>query len=148
MAASAGPRDLRGLSGVGDATDPAADQTDCQPYPRRDFPVVYFATAGIHEPMRFDIHFWHHEAPSVDLVQSLNAIHRKVDSIMALLDPLANEVTETKTIMESAVVLIEGIAAQLEEHKNEPAEIQRIADELNESSEKLAAAVQANTPTP
>lgn len=96
--------------------------------------------------MRFEFHFWHHDAPNDTLVKSINALHRKVDRVMAILDPLAAEVAETNTIIESAIVLIEGIAAQLEEHKNEPVEISRLAAELNAKSEALAAAIQANTP--
>jgi len=107
--------------------------------------------------MKLDIKASVHNYAALEplLVDVLNEIRvcvhnleRKVNHIMAILDPLAAEVTETKTIIESAVTLIEGIAAQLEEHKNEPAEIQRLADELNASSDALAAAVQANTPTP
>lgn len=103
--------------------------------------------------MKFDIHanihLHDHRAAADDVAYILNDLRGKVanlkESLMAILDPLTAEVAESKTIMESAVVLIEGIAAKLEAAKNDPVEIQRLADELNASSEPLAAAVAANT---
>jgi hypothetical protein len=61
---------------------------------------------------------------------------------------ITQEVQECTSVMSSAVTLIEGLAAKIEELKNDPAALQALADQLDAQSNALAAAVQANTPTP
>lgn len=89
----------------------------------------------------FNLRIFHHRDEAVQAIANLK------ETIMAILDPLAAEVAETKGIMQSAVVLINGLAEKLVEHQNEPEEIARLAEELNETSEALAAAVAANQTT-
>ncbi len=65
------------------------------------------------------------------------------------MDPLAaltTQVTTTTGVEASAVVLINGLAAQLAAAKNDPAKVQAIIDSLNKSSTSLAAAITANSP--
>jgi hypothetical protein len=64
------------------------------------------------------------------------------------LDTLTAEVTQVETVDQSAIVLIKGLADQIAALKNDPAAIQALSDRLKASSEALAAAVTANTPTP
>lgn len=103
-----------------------------------------------------NIHIFHHE------VNELHEVHKKLDEILAYvkdirikeitmsaqLDTLTAEVTETGTVIDSAIELINGLAAQIAAIKDDPVAIQALADELNAKSEALAAAVQANTPPP
>ena len=64
------------------------------------------------------------------------------------LDSLVAEVTETKSIMASAVTLIRGLKARLDEAiaSGDPALLQALSNDLNSGSEDLAAAITANTP--
>lgn len=66
----------------------------------------------------------------------------------AELDALTLEVADTNTIMQSAIVLIQGLAAQLQAIANDPAAILQLAADLDAQSDALAAAVAANTPPP
>ena len=63
---------------------------------------------------------------------------------MQQLDNLTQEVQRATAISTSAVTLIQGLAAKIEELKTDPAAIQALADELKGSSDALAAAVEAN----
>lgn len=62
------------------------------------------------------------------------------------LEAITSAVESNTTVDESAIVLLNQIAGQLEAFKNDPIEIQALADQLNGESQKLAAAVAANTP--
>lgn len=64
----------------------------------------------------------------------------------AQLDTLTNEVAETKTVVQSAVTLIEGLAQQIRDLKDDPAALEALAAELDSTTNALAAAVTANTP--
>lgn len=62
------------------------------------------------------------------------------------LDNMTAEVTNAVTVEQSAIVLIQSIAAQLEAAKDDPVKIQALADSLKSNDDALAAAVAANTP--
>ena len=65
----------------------------------------------------------------------------------ASLDNLTNEVAETKGAIESAIVLINGLAQEVRDLKNAPnvdAAIDALSAELDGTSKALAAAVAAN----
>lgn len=62
------------------------------------------------------------------------------------LDELQAEVTESKEVMQSAKILIEGIAAKLAEAGTDQAKLDTLRSELDSSSSALAEAVAANTP--
>jgi len=97
------------------------------------------------------------DKPILDLLHSLNT---KVDQVLAQilqvktretnmaadLTSLTAQVQKNTTIEESAVTLIQGIAAQLAAAKNDPAAIQSLSDQLNASATDLSAAIAANTP--
>lgn len=61
------------------------------------------------------------------------------------LDALTAAVNNVTTIDESAIAMIQGLAAQIASLKNDPVALQALADSLNSESDKLAAAVSANT---
>lgn len=60
------------------------------------------------------------------------------------LDRLTTEVAETKTAVDSAITLIDGLAQRLRDVANDPAAITALADELDAQQAKIAAAVVAN----
>lgn len=69
--------------------------------------------------------------------------------IMQDLTELNDAVTEESSVIDSAIVLIDGIAAQLQDALNngaDPAAIQAVVDSINGKKDELAAAVAANTP--
>lgn len=74
------------------------------------------------------------------------AIIWKVWKMSAELDRVTAEVTETGTAIDSAIVLIEGLAAQIRDLADDPAALNALADELDSKSNALASAVAANTP--
>ena len=59
---------------------------------------------------------------------------------------LTAEVTKNTEVDQSAIVLLNGLSAQIAALKNDPAALQALADSLNASSAAMAAAVVANTP--
>lgn len=89
----------------------------------------------------------------------LAGIESKLDHLTALvtkgfiamsaeLDRLSTEVAENATVIDSAVTLINGLAQQIRDLKDDPAALTALADSLDSKSNELAAAVTANTPTP
>jgi uncharacterized protein YigA (DUF484 family) len=67
-------------------------------------------------------------------------------TMSAELDALTAQVAETNDVEQSAIVLLNGLAAQLAAIANDPAAIAALADSLHVKSDELAAAVVANTP--
>lgn len=64
----------------------------------------------------------------------------------AQLEALKVDVAEVKSVAESAVTLINGLAAQILELKDDPVALEALSVELDATSAALAAAVAANTP--
>ena len=62
------------------------------------------------------------------------------------LDALEAEVSRNTTVDQSAITLLQGLAAQIEQLKTDPVKLQALADSMRGSSDALAAAVAANTP--
>jgi DNA-binding FadR family transcriptional regulator len=65
------------------------------------------------------------------------------------MDPLkglADQVTQTTTVEESAKQLIDGFAARLAAAGTDPVKLQALQDALKQHSDALAASVAANTP--
>ncbi len=89
--------------------------------------------------------------PNKAIRDRLDAIHRAVlgqgAEMSAAVDRMRTEVSELKTVVGSAKSLLESISQQLRDLKDDPAAIEALADELDATSNDLAAAVEANTPT-
>lgn len=79
---------------------------------------------------------------------ALRRIETKGNKIMADLTAIETAVAENASVDQSAITLLEGLSAQLQEaiESNDPAAVQALADDLKTSSARLAAAVTANTP--
>ena len=80
------------------------------------------------------------------IFQILEQIINKEKKIMGDLDSLQGQVSANVTVEQSAITLIQGIAAQLAAIANDPAAIAAMVAQLNDSAAALAAAVTANTP--
>ena len=76
----------------------------------------------------------------------ITRITNALETIMGQLDQLIAQVEQNTQVEASAVTLIQGIAAQLEEFKTQPEAISALAANLQASAAALAAAVAANTP--
>jgi hypothetical protein len=78
----------------------------------------------------------------------LSRLTTQVQTIMATIQDLVNQVSETKTVADSAVALITGLKAQLDAAiaSNDPAALQALSDSLGAVKQELADAVTANTP--
>lgn len=68
---------------------------------------------------------------------------------MAALDDLRREVEEAKTVGASAIALLNGLTAKLSEAvaSGNMEEVEKLAKELSDSTDALAAGVSANTPS-
>lgn len=100
----------------------------------------------------------------VDLLEKINQrlIHmdKKLDAAISILidvrrkevlmtqefDNLSAQVEATETLEDSAIALINGLAAQIAAAKDDPAKIQALADSLQTKAELLSVALTANTP--
>lgn len=104
--------------------------------------------------IRIEIHhFLHLDAGQLTGIEaSLSNLTQLVTkgfaTMSAELDRLTTEVTETATVIDSAIVLIGGLAQQIRDLQNDPAALSALADSLDAKQAELAAAVAAGTPTP
>lgn len=62
------------------------------------------------------------------------------------LDKLTQEVAENKTVMASAVTLLQGLKQRLDEAGTDATKLAELSAELDSNTNALAAAVTANTP--
>jgi DNA-binding GntR family transcriptional regulator len=65
---------------------------------------------------------------------------------MSSLTDLQAQVAQTTTVEQSAITLIEGLAAQLAAAGTDPAALAKLQSDLASSATALAAAITANTP--
>lgn len=93
---------------------------------------------------RADVHLWVHA--DSDLLRVLQHILKNQETTLADLSALEAAVEANTDAEQSAIALITKIAADLAAAADDPAEVQALADRLNESAAALAAAVVANTP--
>ena len=75
-------------------------------------------------------------------------IYSEGKTIMDELARLTTEVAETKTVVDSAITLLGGLAQQIRDLKGQPAALAALADKLDAQQAALAAAIVANTPGP
>lgn len=101
--------------------------------------------------MEINIHHYIHwvDPPA----EALTRIEAKLDQLIAEgvtmaadLTALTAEVTRNTDVDQSAIALLQGLAAQIESLKADPVALQALADQLKGSSDKLAEAITANTP--
>lgn len=78
--------------------------------------------------------------------ESLLLINQKLDKMATTLADLQSEVTAEDTVIDSAVTLIQGLAAQVAALAPNQAAIDALAADIKAKSDGLAAAVAAGTP--
>lgn len=81
------------------------------------------------------------------VLELLTASKAKEDKMLKETQDLIAEVEATKTVVESAVTLIDGLIAKIEAAKDDPVAVQAAIDELRAEKQKLADAVAAGTPS-
>lgn len=88
------------------------------------------------------------EAPpwALELRFMLGLIIQEELNIMASLDDLAADVQAENTVIDSAVALINGFAAQLAAAGTDPVKLDALRSDIQTRTQALAAAVAANTP--
>lgn len=102
-----------------------------------------------------NIHIYHHiiQEDGSDEVKELlkkildnqQSFTKKLTKMANELESLGTEVTEIGTVVDSAVVLIAGMADKIDELKDNPAALTAYAEELRAKKDELASAVAANT---
>lgn len=80
------------------------------------------------------------------IMAAVRVLQERIMDMTAELTTLQDQVTETLSVEQSAIILIQGLADQIAAIKDDPAAIQALADSLHAKSDELAAAVIANTP--
>jgi hypothetical protein len=83
------------------------------------------------------------------LLPAINSLLQKVDQMSQDLSQLKAAVAANTSIIGSAITLIQGFSAKLQDAINagaDPVELQSIVDELNSQDVALSAAILANTP--
>ncbi len=93
-------------------------------------------------------HHWVHDPQLADLIDSVHALHRKVDHLMADFTKLEAAVAKETTVVDSAIALIQGLAEEIRNLPADQAKIDELADSVDARAQALADAVEANTPTP
>ena len=79
------------------------------------------------------------------LTQKIDLLTERIKEMSAALDTLKVQVERNTQVDQSAITLIQGIAQQLQELKDDPAAIEALSNELQASADALSAAVSANT---
>jgi ABC-type transporter Mla subunit MlaD len=96
---------------------------------------------------RLDIHVFAEQVPQLDeILRQLRLLHEGMIKIMATLADVQAAVTAENTVIDSAVALIQGLAAQVAALAPNQAAIDALAADIKAKSDSLAAAVAANTP--
>lgn len=90
----------------------------------------------------------HVDARLDSIVSLLNGLIGKVNTMSAELDALTAAVTQENTVIDSAIVLLKNLAAQIAALKTDPAALQALADGITAKAQALADAIVANTPAP
>jgi hypothetical protein len=103
--------------------------------------------------IKVEVHHYFHPPQDEAITQKLDkiismieAVQRKEEVMSKELDALTVQVQENTEVEASAVVLLQGLAAQIADLKDDPVALQALSDTLNASADNLAAAVTANTP--
>lgn len=90
--------------------------------------------------------YLHQTTPPGDPV--LAELKSTKEQIMTVLDTLKAQVARTKEVSDSAVTLLQGLKAKLDDAiaSGNPADLQALSDSLATETQELADAVSANTP--
>jgi hypothetical protein len=90
---------------------------------------------------------WFRRVSGMDeILATLRELKQQGVKIMADLTNLTAQVKANTDVEASAIVLLNGLSAQIASIKNDPVALQALADQLKTSGSALADAITANTP--
>ena len=100
--------------------------------------------------LTIDLNVFSHPGSTPHFEDQLNRILDAINQIgMKMANELADltaQVAQTNTVIDSAIILIQGIKAALDAAGTNPAALKALSASLDTSEQALAAAVAANTP--
>lgn len=113
--------------------------------------MIQVAFGGVCEVallMRIEVthHHHFHTGGEDEVKRLLNLIINKIDKMANELDTLTAEVSETATVIDSAVVLLKGLKAALDAAGTDPAKLAALSASLDSKQTELATAISENTP--
>jgi enamine deaminase RidA (YjgF/YER057c/UK114 family) len=73
-------------------------------------------------------------------------IYFRQEHLVALIDDLTQDVADESTVIDSAVQLLDNLSAQLAAAGTDPAKLAQLKSTIDANKQRLADAVQANTP--
>lgn len=99
-------------------------------------------------PVTFNLKLGDNDALALfaEFKTTLARIEGKQNTMSAELDTLTTEVSETNTVVDSAIVLLKGLKERLDAAGTDPIKLKELSDSLNSQQEKLATAIAENTP--
>jgi len=83
---------------------------------------------------------------ALTLLEQLVTLRERIDQIMKEFDDLVAEVAQDDSVIDSAVILINGIAARIAAAGVDPVKLKALTDDLAAKRTALAKAVAENTP--
>jgi hypothetical protein len=81
-----------------------------------------------------------------DIFEQLSAISQRIDSIMANLDQLTQDVADIETVGQSVITLLDGLKAALDAAGTDPVKLAELSSRLGSEKQALSDAVTRNTP--
>ena len=96
--------------------------------------------------MEINLHVWLHNVPDESLMGALSKLSQQMEKIMFDLSILQANVANEATVISSAIVLLQGLAAQIAALAPTQAAIDALAADVAAKTQALADAVVANTP--
>jgi chromosome segregation ATPase len=105
-------------------------------------------------PREYHIYFHNGDTDRLaELSQGLKQLGLKIDQLIKKeeimsqeLDDLTQKVSDSTTVQESAITLLNDLGQRIRDLADDPAAIRALADQLDSEKNKLADAITANTP--
>lgn len=97
------------------------------------------------DAMKIHIHHYHHYAGDFETKQLLTNIYNQNNLIMKTIEALQAAVAEQSTVIDSAIVLIHGLADQIEDLELDEAAVSELVTKVRAQADALANAVEEGT---
>lgn len=81
----------------------------------------------------------------IDLITAMQTAYSMMEKYMAKLEDVEREVGEMSSVIDGAITLINSLANEVRNAKDDPARLEKLANDLDQKAGLLAAAVAANT---
>jgi len=96
--------------------------------------------------MRIDVHVHYDMKEFQEVKHLLHQILNKEIQMATAFDDLTREVSETRTVVDSAVALLRGLKERLDQAGTDPQKLQELSASLDSKQQELAQAIVDNTP--